>query len=87
MGVWPHHQPKSLQQAVATDVVGIDTFHIFRDPRRLRIPEYGNANRPDVTRPAGDPVEFVGLGPAPARQKKSAGNGLVTAVKVPQQRN
>jgi hypothetical protein len=84
VGIWPGHQPKSLQQAVATGVVGIVTFHIFRDPRRLRIPEYGNASCRDVTRPAGDPVECVGLGAAPARQKKSAGNSLVTAVKVPQ---
>src|SRR6516165_2163988 len=41
----------------------------------------------DVTRPAANSVESIGLSSAPAGEKKAASNGLVVAVKMPQQRN
>src|SRR5262249_5806521 len=85
--VWPNHETKTLDQAIAASAAVIGAADVFGDPCGLGIAENRNARGRDMAMSAHDPVEGIGRLARPGGQVKPSCVCLVFAVEMLEQRN
>src|SRR6516164_2726908 len=76
---------KALHEPIAAGTAVIGAADVFGNADWLSITEHRQTHRVDMTMPAHDPVERIGLRAAPPRQVEPSRHSLVLAIQVLEQ--